>query len=310
MESKLLHPFQERLKNLQRYREALIGAVKVKYPLSEQVRSDLKYFQHTLGLRDEDVAPIDAEINDQVLQKTNLQHRFTRQQFLKWIGIGGVGLAASVGINQVIKRQQPSSSPTTHLPQQQPTPSPSSISPSELDFQEIPEVSSTTFPPVVMDYTNLENLLKTGQLKDADDETAYLLTKAINPERGASLYEEHLEFISCDVWDTINQLWLMYSDNRFGFSVQKDIYLECGGTADGRRYADRDPWNCFGDRVGWRVNGEWIRMDTGPVMFHISAPAGHLPVRARWVTDSGARTLQDWETWITFLTKKIVSCEI
>lgn len=50
---------------------------------------------------------------------------------------------------------------------------------------------------------------------------------------------------------TIDRLWVEQSKGRFGFSVQRRLYLECGGKLKG----DRDPlvWDAFLDRVGWRI---------------------------------------------------------
>lgn len=68
IEVEVLSPYRERLENLQRYREALLAAVQVEYPFSEQTQADLQHLQELLGLRDEDVAPIAAEIAAQVSQ--------------------------------------------------------------------------------------------------------------------------------------------------------------------------------------------------------------------------------------------------
>jgi len=48
-----------------------------------------------------------------------------------------------------------------------------------------------------------------------------------------------------------------YSNGHFGFSVQKQIYVECGGKLDSE-YPGRKVWESFGDRVGWQTNGVWL----------------------------------------------------
>ncbi|MFM6272673.1 MAG: GUN4 domain-containing protein, partial [Dolichospermum sp.] len=71
----------------------------------------------------------------------------------------------------------------------------------------------------------------------------------------------------------MDQLWVKYSNGKFGFSVQKQIWLELGGKLDGE--PDLDTYSNFGDRVGWRQNGEWLSYDS--YTFSTNAPSGHLP---------------------------------
>jgi hypothetical protein len=66
-----------------------------------------------------------------------------------------------------------------------------------------------------------------------------------------------------------------YSEGRFGFSVQKEIYQELGGT---REY-DEEIWLKFGDRVGWRKDEEWLKYNqlNFTTDAYKAAQAGHLP---------------------------------
>lgn len=77
----------------------------------------------------------------------------------------------------------------------------------------------------------------------------------------------------CEDLRIIDQLWVKYSDGRFGFSVQKDIYKKEGGT---REY-DEKIWKAFGDKVGWREQGNWLSYDK--LNWALKAPVrtGHLP---------------------------------
>ncbi|CBN55926.1 hypothetical protein OSCI_2570004 [Kamptonema sp. PCC 6506] len=71
---------------------------------------------------------------------------------------------------------------------------------------------------------------------------------------------------------TIDQLWVKYSNGRFGFSVQKRIYQSLGET---REYNDKI-WVAFSDRVGWRVNSKWLYYNE--LKFNTkSAAEGHIP---------------------------------
>ncbi|WP_445300806.1 MULTISPECIES: GUN4 domain-containing protein [unclassified Microcoleus] len=71
----------------------------------------------------------------------------------------------------------------------------------------------------------------------------------------------------------MDQLWVRYSNGRFGFSVQKRIYESLGGT---REYHNLEIWEAFGDRVGWRVNSsKWLHYND--LKFNTQAPIAHLP---------------------------------
>ncbi|WP_026793773.1 MULTISPECIES: GUN4 domain-containing protein [Planktothrix] len=75
----------------------------------------------------------------------------------------------------------------------------------------------------------------------------------------------------------IDQLWVKYSDGRFGFSVQKRIYQSLGGT---REY-DEKIFGIFRDRVDWyelgyKQGNNW-GMISWDIQYKYNAPVGHLP---------------------------------
>ncbi|MEH1866763.1 MAG: GUN4 domain-containing protein [Nostoc sp.] len=124
-----------------------------------------------------------------------------------------------------------------------------------------------------VNYTRLRDLLAAGKWKEADEETLAVMLKASSREKEGWFDVESIKNFPCTDLRTIDQLWVQHSDGHFGFSVQKKIYLECGGKADGEYY--KEVWEKFGDRIGWRVKENWI--DYSGVAFNISAPQGHLP---------------------------------
>jgi len=129
-----------------------------------------------------------------------------------------------------------------------------------------------------IDYSQLRDLLKAQNFRDADYETCLRMREVVGYEDELYLYfldsEEMLNFPCTDL-KTIDYLWMKYSDGKFGFSVQKDIYAQCGGRLDGTF-----PWDkVYGDfdrRVGWVVNSS--RLNYKQITFNTSAPIGHLPV--------------------------------
>jgi hypothetical protein len=135
-----------------------------------------------------------------------------------------------------------------------------------------------------VDYSKLRDLLKAGKWKEADYETYLVIVQAVGRKEDDYLSSKELLDFPCTDLRTIDRLWVKYSNGRFGFSVQKQIYLSVGGKADGKYY--REAWNKFGDRVGWKVDNNWI--DYEEVTFSTSAPEGHLPC-VGWVVEMG-----DW----------------
>ncbi|MEH1825371.1 MAG: ribosomal protein L7/L12 [Nostoc sp.] len=69
IEAEVLRPYQERLVNLQSYRETLIAEAEHEYPLSEETHEEMNMLQELLGLRDTDILPIKQEVEAQFAQK-------------------------------------------------------------------------------------------------------------------------------------------------------------------------------------------------------------------------------------------------
>ncbi len=136
-----------------------------------------------------------------------------------------------------------------------------------------------------VDYTQLRDFLKAGQWKKADEETLAVMLKAAGRDIKGWLSYESIENFPCTHLRTIDQLWVKYSDGRFGFSVQKRIWES----------VDKD-YEKFGEVIGWireieeeiekgwwmnkkkeRVKKKmWIK--TWEVTFDTKAPHGHLPI--------------------------------
>jgi tetratricopeptide (TPR) repeat protein len=128
---------------------------------------------------------------------------------------------------------------------------------------------------VGMNYTRLRDLLAAGKWKEADEETRRVMLSVGKREKESWLDTKSIDNFPCEDLLTIDQLWVKYSDGKFGFSVQNKIYQSLEGTRD----YDQKIWDAFGDKVGWRKEGSWLRYSY--ITFDKRSPEGHLPVCIR-----------------------------
>jgi len=102
-------------------------------------------------------------------------------------------------------------------------------------------------------YRQLETYLKAQLWRKADQETYRLMITTVGKEEGQWFDRDELDYFPCADLQILDQLWMKYSNGKWGFSVQRRIWEECGSPMN---YNDR--WEKFGDRVGWRKGGRWI----------------------------------------------------
>ncbi|MEA5530259.1 serine/threonine-protein kinase [Dolichospermum sp. UHCC 0684] len=133
-------------------------------------------------------------------------------------------------------------------------------------------LESLEISAVGMDYRKLRNLLAARKWEEADEETARVMLSVAKQQESLRVKED-IDNFPCEDLRTIDYLWVKYSNGRFGFSVQKRIYENLGGT---RKY-DEKIKDAFGDTVGWRKGGSWLD-SSSETIFDIKAPEGHLPV--------------------------------
>ncbi len=126
-------------------------------------------------------------------------------------------------------------------------------------------------------YTQLEKLLANQKWQEADEETYNLILKLTRRDRAGGVNTRVIkEKLSCEEIRNIDQLWQKYSQEKFGLSIQKSIYLNTGN-----KLAAYDPqsYQIFGEKVGWRENRKWKKYDQ--LNFTQDAPQGHLPLALR-----------------------------
>ncbi|NES68857.1 MAG: GUN4 domain-containing protein, partial [Okeania sp. SIO2D1] len=69
-----------------------------------------------------------------------------------------------------------------------------------------------------VDYTKLRDFLVNREWKEADEETARCIFKVAGLKENNSLRAEDIENFPCKDLRTIDQLWVEYSNGKFGFS--------------------------------------------------------------------------------------------
>jgi hypothetical protein len=162
---------------------------------------------------------------------------------------------------------------TTTAPVSQPTPPVQQPRPATQPSPP-PSVPQTTLISAAtgVNYQPLRDALAAGDFRQADETTRNLMLRAAGRESEGWFSIEDVSNFSCEDLKMIDQLWLDYSDGKFGFSVQQQIYQSLGGTPG--RY-DENIYLRLGEQVGWRRNNNWLAYTD--LNFGSNSPRGHLP---------------------------------
>jgi hypothetical protein len=119
-----------------------------------------------------------------------------------------------------------------------------------------------------IDYELLQDLLIRQEFEEADRVTLAKLCELAGPtavKRKWVYFTEVEQFPVVDL-QTIDHLWRVYSEGKFGFSVQRRLWLSLGQN-----------WDKFWPRIGWKDDNIWTRYPGG-FIWDLSAPDGHLPL--------------------------------
>jgi hypothetical protein len=119
-----------------------------------------------------------------------------------------------------------------------------------------------------MDYAPLQRALTDQQFQEADRLTSELLRRLAGLEaekRGYVYYSEVPPMAGADL-ESLDRLWIVYSQGRFGFSVQLRLLRSLGGR-----------WDRLWPRLGWKADGIWTRYPAA-FTWSMEAPEGHLPL--------------------------------
>ncbi|MFQ4138363.1 GUN4 domain-containing protein [Nodosilinea sp. PGN35] len=127
-----------------------------------------------------------------------------------------------------------------------------------------------------INYNKLHDLLQAGQWRDADRETRSLIFKIVERYEDAyALKKRDFLTASCADLKMIDRLWLEQSDEQWGFSAQKRIYLECGASLDGK-FPGHEILDEFYNHIGWKKGKGCItysELTSNP----LECPAGAFP---------------------------------
>jgi len=232
--------------------------------------ADLRGLKHPLKSPLQINSCISDQVNDAILQGMEMDAIKRPQSVQEWLAMLPQPPIGNEGPKGVVP-------PTIPSPQPQPQP--------------VKLISAKG-----VDYRKLDRLLASGKWKEADQETIKKMLEVADRTSEGWLREEYLDQFPCEDLRTIDQLWVKNSNGLFGFSVQKRIYQSLGGT---RKY-DREIWEAYGDRVGWRV-GKSGWLDYNDLKFNTKAPEGHLPARRGFL---GTLVSMGWLGNISLLSRR------
>lgn len=119
-----------------------------------------------------------------------------------------------------------------------------------------------------VDYAPLQELLQQGQFQAADRLTLQLMCQAAGAQatqRGWLYFTEVDQLPIADL-QTLDRVWRQASGDRFGFSIQRQIWLGLGKT-----------WDKLWPAIGWKQDNHWTRYPD-EFTWDLSAPRGHLPL--------------------------------
>lgn len=120
--------------------------------------------------------------------------------------------------------------------------------------------TATPTPNDTPELSKLRNLLAAKKWKEADEETFAIIARNPCPTG------EKPECIAPTL-RAIDQLWVQYSNGKFGFSVQKQVYEKT-----------QLPDELF-KQINWKIADKQNQNAISEIAYQTNAPAGHLPFK-------------------------------
>ncbi|MBC6431652.1 hypothetical protein FM036_12940 [Nostoc sp. HG1] len=163
-------------------------------------------------------------------------------------------------------------------------------------------------------YYVLLSYLKENEWQKADRETFYLMRqiaglvdlkelseKELSCNKSVQISCEQLDNFECEALCAIDASWNKYSGNKFGFSVQYEIFTKIVGE---KKDITPEAWIKFGKEVDWHNGKKWID-DYVKYKTPEEIPRGHYPLDVIGGSD--------WENgskqWVSKLMSRLVKCK-
>ncbi|MEA5489071.1 MULTISPECIES: GUN4 domain-containing protein [Pseudanabaena] len=150
-------------------------------------------------------------------------------------------------------------------------------------------------------YQQLEDYLTAKQWYEADQETYRLMITAVGKDVGQRFSTKDIKEFPCDELLAIDNLWGKLSNGLYGFSVQKQIYVECGGKLDFSNPSSKT-WDKFCDQTAWKKDGKYVLYPEPFFENNFMYVKGHLPYLGLELSRNG------WECRSIF--SRIETCEV
>ena len=125
-----------------------------------------------------------------------------------------------------------------------------------------------TYTEREINFDNLQLNLLEQNFEEADRQTSSILRELagkVAEKRGYVFYSEVKNMSGKDL-ETIDRLWKIYSQGKFGFSIQAKLLKSVG-----KRY------DLLWPRIGWKKDGIWTRYPSA-FSWSLDAPDGHMPL--------------------------------
>lgn len=119
-----------------------------------------------------------------------------------------------------------------------------------------------------INYNSLQAALAKQEFQAADRLTIQKMCELAGPSAAQRKWLYFTEVDNFPITDlqTINRLWVVHSEGKFGFSVQREMWLAVGKN-----------WDNLWTKIGWKDGNKWTRYPN-EFTWDISAPKGHLPL--------------------------------
>ncbi|MFM8294119.1 MAG: GUN4 domain-containing protein, partial [Microcystaceae cyanobacterium] len=205
----------------------------------------------------------------------------------------------------------PEPSPIPPSPRPEPNPMPN---PSPVQSKPKSEPKSPSPPPKVFNaldaqlLESLEDYLCVAEWKKADEITAKLMLKVAN--QTMSLNPDDIADFPCEALRKIDELWQIYSHNRFGFLAQAEVFNDCFLSTSYNIILTPKNWQKYAQALGWYANAQWPNRH-GDLRFSLTnVPKGYLPFLPMWQGAWWGSFLDGQGERFHLLIKRVKQCQL